>query len=209
MVKKIIMCLFIILIVCLLIITNNLNYVKTDSKNYILQENLEKFINKMDKTYFASQCFNKEKIIFENEEMIDYAIEYIILNYEKYSSKVLNLEKEFIYEENDSTYSSIGYVDKSVVQEVILEFFGVEDIDFTTHKFYDIKSDFLALVPMINDNVIKFKSKSIEDFSITSKNEITVNVKYIVTENENDSFCYQYKIFLDNNNMYLHEISLL
>ena len=207
MVKKIIMCLFIILIVCLLIITNNLNYVKTDSKNYILQENLEKFIDKMDKTYFASQCFNKEKIVFGNEEMIDYAIEYIILNYEKYSSKVLNLEKEFIYEENDSTYSSIGYVDKSVVQEVILEFFGVEDIDFTTHKFYDSKSDFLALVPMINDNVIKFESKSIEDFSITSKNEITVNVKYIVTEN--DSFCYQYKIFLDNNNMYLHEISLL
>ena len=156
MVKKIIMCLFIILIVCLLIITNNLNYVKTDSKNYILQENLEKFIDKMDKTYFASQCFNKEKIVFGNEEMIDYAIEYIILNYEKYSSKVLNLEKEFIYEENDSTYSSIGYVDKSVVQEVILEFFGVEDIDFTTHKFYDSKSDFLALVPMINDNVIKF-----------------------------------------------------
>lgn len=207
MVKKIIMCLFIILIVCLLIITNNLNYVKTDSKNYILQENLEKFIDKMDKTYFASQCFNKEKIVFGNEEMIDYAIEYIILNYEKYSSKVLNLEKEFIYEENDSTYSSIGYVDKSVVQEVILEFFGVEDIDFTTHKFYDSKSDFLALVPMINDNVIKFESKSIEDFSITPENEITVNVKYIV--NENDSFCYQYKIFLDNNNMYLHEISLL
>lgn len=209
MVKKIIMCLFIILIVCLLIITNNLNYVKTDSKNYILQENLEKFIDKMDKTYFASQCFNKEKIVFGNEEMIDYAIEYIILNYEKYSSKVLNLEKEFIYEENGSTYFSIGYVNKSIVQEVILEFFGVEDIDFTTHKFYDSKSDFLALVPMINDNVIKFKSKSIEDFSITSKNEITVNVKYIVTENENDSFCYQYKIFLDNNNMYLHEISLL
>ena len=207
MVKKIIMCLFIILIVCLLIITNNLNYVKTDSKNYILQENLEKFIDKMDKTYFASQCFNKEKIVFGNEEMIDYAIEYIILNYEKYSSKVLNLEKEFIYEENDSTYSSIGYVDKSVVQEVILEFFGVEDIDFTTHKFYDSKSDFLALVPMINDNVIKFESKSIEDFNITPENEITVNVKYIV--NENDSFCYQYKIFLDNNNMYLHEISLL
>ena len=207
MVKKIIMCLFIILIVCLLIITNNLNYVKTDSKNYILQENLEKFIDKMDKTYFASQCFNKEKIVFGNEEMIDYVIEYIILNYEKYSSKVLNLEKEFIYEENDSTYSSIGYVDKSVVQEVILEFFGVEDIDFTTHKFYDSKSDFLALVPMINDNVIKFESKSIEDFSITPENEITVNVKYIV--NENDSFCYQYKIFLDNNNMYLHEISLL
>lgn len=207
MIKKIIMCLFIILIACLLIITNNLNYVKTDSKNYILQENLEKFIDKMDKTYFASQCFNKEKIVFGNEEMIDYAIEYIILNYEKYSSKVLNLEKEFIYEENDSTYSSIGYVDKSVVQEVILEFFGVEDIDFTTHKFYDSKSDFLALVPMINDNVIKFESKSIEDFSITPENEITVNVKYIV--NENDSFCYQYKIFLDNNNMYLHEISLL
>ena len=209
MVKKIIMCLFIILIVCLLIITNNLNYVKTDSKNYILQENLEKFIEKMDKTYFASQCFNKEKIVFGNEEMIDYAIEYIILNYEKYGSKVLNLEEEFIYEENGSTYFSIGYVNKSIVQEVILEFFGVEDIDFTTHKFYDSKSDFLALVPMINDNVIKFKSKSIEDFSITSKNEITVNVKYIVTENENDSFCYQYKIFLDNNNMYLHEISLL
>ena len=207
MVKKIIMCLFIILIVCLLIITNNLNYVKTDSKNYILQENLEKFIDKMDKTYFASQCFNKEKIVFGNEEMIDYAIEYIILNYEKYSSKVLNLEKEFIYEENGSTYFSIGYVNKSIVQEVILEFFGVEDIDFTTHKFYDSKSDFLALVPMINDNVIKFESKSIEDFSITPENEITVNVKYIV--NENDSFCYQYKIFLDNNNMYLHEISLL
>lgn len=133
-------------------------------------------IKDIDKSLLSVLLMN-DKTEITDDFMIDFAITYIIRNTKLFNEKIVDLNKQFVYEEEETEYYSIGYVDKEVVKNIIFDTFGVEDIELKNHKFYDLNSDFMALVPNILDE-INYENSEFISLTQTGSNEYVAVVKY-------------------------------
>ena len=183
-ISKYVLCILILLV---FIFTHQIKYEKTNSPSFLTQDNILDFIDNIDNVFFNSLCFKENTINFSNDEIIDYAVEYIILNYKDFDDEIINLNKTFTYEEEKSIYISIGFVNKSTINEISNKIFSITNLNFGNYRFLDKESDLVALVPMISDIPIRFSSRNIESITNTNNETLMVKVKYSF---ENKNFVY-------------------
>lgn len=112
-----------------------------------------------------------------DEEKLDICMNYISRNIESFSDKIKNINKEFIYEENETQFYAIGYIDKYDLIEIARQFFNINNFDFSSYKFYDKQSDFVAIVPIINESV-KYDSSKVIDIKATGDNMYSLKIEY-------------------------------
>lgn len=112
-----------------------------------------------------------------DEEKLDICINYIARNIENFSNITKNINKEFIYEENGTEYYSLGYIDKLDLINIANKFFNISNFDFSNYKFYDKQSDFVAIVPIINENV-KYDNSEIIGMNMISDDMYSFKVHY-------------------------------
>lgn len=110
------------------------------------------FLKNIDTTIFSVLSIyddiEKGEVSFSIEQKLDIANAYIIQNLGKYQSEIKNVDKNYIYMEDDTAINSLGFVDKSLIEKIVFEIFGECDIILYNYKFYDTQTDMVALVPL-------------------------------------------------------------
>lgn len=147
------------------------------------------------------------------EQMIDIAIKYIISHSSIYQEEIRKDLPIYIYEKDNSSYFSIGYVEKSFLLDVIHRFFKIEELNLEEHPFYDEKKDMFALVAIYGDNS-SYTTKELLNFQRISSDEYLVSVAYQKNMNSNVNIAkIEYDIIRDStasgNKYYLKNIKLL
>lgn len=131
------------------------------------------FIKSMDQILLCTISLNNNTFNFTDEQKLDFAVNYIIMNYGVYKDDIVYLEVPFVYEEDDTKYNSIGYVNKSIIENIIYDYYGDKDIIYDGYKFYDIRTNLVALVPYVIDKT------STNDMELLSIDNLDIN-KYVV-----------------------------
>lgn len=115
------------------------------------------FLKKVDKIIFSVPAIYDDiengEVKFSSEHKIDVAIAYIIQNLDKYQNEIKTIDKNFVYMEDDTCISALGFVNKSLIRKIVFKIFGQCDIIFSSYKLYDSQTDMIALVPILMDNV--------------------------------------------------------
>jgi hypothetical protein len=185
---------------------NKHNYIHEESLSYVDVENTVETIN-MDTN---EQCYQMISLIdfdilnmlsvektskLTDEEKLDICINYIARNIEKFKSVIKNINKEFIFEENETEYYSIGYIDKVDLINISKQFFYISNFDFSSYKFYDKNIDLIAIVPVINQN-IKYNNSKIMQMRLINENNYSLQIEYTRSiQNIDNTFVVEY--FLD------------
>lgn len=119
--EKIIIILVVILTILIaLIISMNITVNNSEQDGYtilekfnITEHNKNKIIQKLDLIdNILLAEFDSEKGV-EQQFIYDVCIKYIFNNYDVFEDKIIYLDKIFVYEEDDTTYSTNYYMDKT------------------------------------------------------------------------------------------------
>lgn len=173
-----------------------------------IEEDIYNFTRTVDSVIINSISFSKKTENITKEQRVDFAINYIILNISDYSKNIINLDKMFIYNENDSSFFSVGYIEKNIVEKIILDIFGVEEKIDENYKFLDKTTKYIALVPYFKE-FASFEEVNLEKIYINEDNTFFVlnkykrkldsktnefNVKYIIEKCNNRYILKSYEI---------------
>ena len=203
-------CILSIIIICLIyFVTNNTYAYQYNVDNYTLfyknnkdelESDIKKYIDDIDDLLIANSSYELSDNLSENYIfLVNFAMDYIINNYEVYKEKIIKLDK---YE----------YVDRDLNEKIVDDYIDIEEIYNITFKYFGIKN-----FQIINDNVNiidnyisltdyterRFKLK-ISSISISyDNNKVLVNVLY-------DNDCkYLYTFNNHNNVLKINNIEIL
>lgn len=203
-------CILGIIIICLIyFVTNNTYAYQYNVDNYTLfyknnkdelESDIKKYIDDIDDLLIANSSYELSDNLSENYIfLVNFAMDYIINNYEVYKEKIIKLDK---YE----------YVDRDLNEKIVDDYIDIEEIYNITFKYFGIKN-----FQIINDNVNiidnyisltdyterRFKLK-ISSISISyDNNKVLANVLY-------DNDCkYLYTFNNYNNVLKINNIEIL
>lgn len=203
-------CILSIIIICLIyFVTDNTYAYQYNVDNYTLfyknnkdelESDIKKYIDDIDDLLIANSSYELSDNLSENYIfLVNFAMDYIINNYEVYKEKIIKLDK---YE----------YVDRDLNEKIVDDYIDIEEIYNITFKYFGIKN-----FQIINDNVNiidnyisltdyterRFKLK-ISFISISyDNNKVLVNVLY-------DNDCkYLYTFNNYNNVLKINNIEVL
>lgn len=203
-------CILSIIIICLIyFVTDNTYAYQYNVDNYTLfykdnkdelESDIKKYIDDIDDLLIANSSYELSDNLSENYIfLVNFAMDYIINNYEVYKEKIIKLDK---YE----------YVDRDLNKKIVDDYIDIEEIYNITFKYFGIKN-----FQIINDNVNiidnyisltdyterRFKLK-ISFISISyDNNKVLVNVLY-------DNDCkYLYTFNNYNNVLKINNIEVL
>lgn len=203
-------CILSIIIICLIyFVTDNTYAYQYNVDNYTLfyknnkdelESDIKKYIDDIDDLLIANSSYELSDNLSENYIfLVNFAMDYIINNYEVYKEKIIKLDK---YE----------YVDRDLNEKIVDDYIDIEEIYNITFKYFGIKN-----FQIINDNVNiidnyisltdyterRFKLK-ISSISISyDNNKVLVNVLY-------DNDCkYLYTFNNHNNVLKINNIEIL
>lgn len=140
-------------------------------------------------------CSNGKK--FSNNDMINFSVQYILNNYEKYRLDIVNIDDNFYYEEDGTRYFQQGYIDIEILNDVINSFFGEQKIELNLHPYYNKSIKKIALISKSGDHIIYNKVELLD--TTYNDNDIAITLKYILkNDNLYSEFKVKYYIFIDN-----------
>lgn len=139
-------CILSIIIICLIyFVTNNTYAYQYNVDNYTLfyknnkdelESDIKKYIDDIDDLLIANSSYELSDNLSENYIfLVNFAMDYIIKNYEVYKEKIIKLDK---YE----------YVDRDLNEKIVDDYIDIEEIYNITFKYFGIKN-----FQIINDNV--------------------------------------------------------
>lgn len=153
---------------------NNYTLFYKDNKDE-LEKNIKKYIDDIDDLLIANSSYELSDNLSENYMfLVNFAIDYIIDNYENYKKKIIKLDK-------------YRYIDRELNEKVVDDYVDIEEIYNITFKYFGVK-DFQIINDNVNiiDNYIsltdytekRFKLK-ISSISISyDNNKVLANVLY-------------------------------
>lgn len=193
---------FLFIFLCIGSISNN--EINVNNNNVINEMDIFNYILEIDDILLDIGTDEKE---LSKENMINFAVQYILNNYDKYASKIYNINDEFYYEEECTKYFSQGYVNIELIDEIINNFFGKQNIDLKSHAYYNKEIDKFALVSKTGDHIF-FNEVNLLDV-IYNDNYITITLKYILKNNNiNSEFKVKYCIYVEKNHYYVQYFDL-
>ena len=139
-------CILSIIIICLIyFVTDNTYAYQYNVDNYTLfyknnkdelESDIKKYIDDIDDLLIANSSYELSDNLSENYIfLVNFAMDYIINNYEVYKEKIIKLDK---YE----------YVDRDLNEKIVDDYIDIEEIYNITFKYFGIKN-----FQIINDNV--------------------------------------------------------
>ena len=180
--RKLALCVITLLIflLCFSILFYKIKY-ENNKKSLSTKQEIFNFIKSIDTPLLCSMSFS-----ITEEQKLDFAINYIIFNIDNYSDKILEFPKEFVYTEQESIYTSIGYIDKVEINKIVYNVFGSNVKNIEDYKFYDISSKKVALVPYMKIH-FSFNHRELLNIEELNKNEYKVIIKYTRSLNEKNN----------------------
>ena len=171
--KIIVLSIIIILIIIIIIKIFTNNNVNSDFSSQI-----ELFVNDVEsEVQYALKNRTNTELIITDEERINFALAYIKNNKEKYKNDIVKEVSNIEYDNYGSNYYTHDHIKKEVVQNIVFEIFGIENIDVTKYKFYNIKLDKIALI-ITNSESLSKSNFVIENIEKGKNNTYKVKIKY-------------------------------
>jgi len=179
-----------------------------------IENEIYQYLASFDKNILEMmQVYDLKDGSITKEQLIDIAIKYIISHSSNYQEEIQNDLPIYIYEKDNSSYFSIGYVEKSFLLDIVHHFFKIEELNLEDHPFYDVEKDMIALVAIYGDNS-SYTTKELLNFQKLSSDEYLVSISYQKNMDGNVNVVkIEYDIMRDSttsgNNYYLKNIKLL
>lgn len=186
-------CILGIIIICLIyFVTNNTYAYQYNVDNYTLfykdnkdelESDIKKYIDDIDDLLIANSSYELSDNLSENYIfLVNFAMDYIINNYEVYKEKIIKLDK---YE----------YVDRDLNEKIVDDYIDIEEIYNITFKYFGIKN-----FQIINDNVnIIDNYISLTDYT---ERRFKLKISFISTTYDNDNILVY--VSYENNCKYLY-----
>lgn len=152
--------------------------------SYDISDNKEKVV---------SRIYEIDEILLQNgneldmETKVELISSYILNNFDKYQSQIVQLEQRFVYEQDEETYYTNYYVDINLIKRLVKEFFTLNDFDLKQSKYYDNNSGFIALISRSVDG-IKIDSKECTMIERINDKGCKVKIQYVIDEENRISF---------------------
>lgn len=139
-------CILSIIIICLIyFVTDNTYAYQYNVDNYTLfykdnkdelESDIKKYIDDIDDLLIANSSYELSDNLSENYIfLVNFAMDYIINNYEVYKEKIIKLDK-------------YKYIDRDLNEKIVDDYIDIEEIYNITFKYFGIKN-----FQIINDNV--------------------------------------------------------
>ncbi|MDD2627715.1 MAG: hypothetical protein PHR25_01315 [Clostridia bacterium] len=130
---------------------------KEDEK--FLNEYLEKVSDIFIETAISD---NKESIITQGEEGIEFAIQYILKNESIFQNRIIKSGTKYEVKDEGKKHIAIKYVDGLTIIEILKQFFPDYNYNVKESKYYDKEQKLVALVNKNNNKVDETASKIIQ-----------------------------------------------
>lgn len=158
------------------IIVESNSYKDTEMEQIKSSNDLNEYIASIDNILLNTlNIENTNNLLIEDKIAI--IINYISKNEEKYKGKIVNLHKQYIYNDIDTEYASIGFIDKKDFIEIANMYFEISNKDLESSKFYDKESTYMAIVPVMPE-YISYDKSEVQDITIDNKDMYNVHIKY-------------------------------
>lgn len=158
------------------IIVETNSYKETEMEQLKSSNDLKEYISSIDNILLNTLNIEDTNKL-SSDDKIAIIINYISKNEEKFKNKMVNLHKQFIYNDIDTEYASIGYMDKKDFIEIANMYFDVTNKEIESSKFYDKDSTYIAIVPVMPE-YISYDNSNIEDVSVDNQDIYNVHIKY-------------------------------
>jgi len=209
--KRIIVCLFLIIGICLLgneIFNtsfayqyekdNSVLFYKSDYEE--LKNDIEKYLNDIDNILIPNSSFlYSDKLVDNYDFLVNFAIGYVLKNKEYYENEIKSLDNCIYMNKDGNEEITNNYIDINIIYDITDFYFGVKD--------FIIINDNVCL----NNNYISLSNYTNEDFSLgISEVLVSSNGDYInAIINYGEFNRYKYVFYKNNNVLKLNNIEVL
>ncbi|MDD3304467.1 MAG: hypothetical protein PHP54_06105 [Clostridia bacterium] len=141
---------------------------------------------------------------FTKESMINFSVQYILKNYDNYATQILDVEDNFLYRCNGTEYIPQGYVETVLLSKIINHFFGKENLDVTSHPYYNPDVQKFALISTRGDSPI-FDKAILDNFDIINDNVVIMTLKYTI---QHKQIAVNYTIYINNGQYHMQNLEI-